>query len=223
MSEMRTEEEQVQAIKDWWKENGKSLLLGIGVALAAVLGWKGWQDRQAVEAENASVLYQNMLEATVSGITTMRNPNADADQLATAKHLAEQLKSEYESSSYAKFAALLQARLAVDTKDYDAALTEIDWVLSHQPTAEMQLIASMRKARLQAAKGDVDAALSLLNGLSAGRFQASVDELKGDLLLAKGDKDAARDAYLAADKALEQAGARPLLTMKLDDLAVKDK
>lgn len=223
MSEMRTEEEQVQAIKDWWKENGKSLVLGIGVALAAVVGWKGWQDRQAVEDENASVLYQNMLEATVSGITTMRNPEADTDQLATAKHLAEQLKDEYESSTYAKFAALLQARLAVDAKDYDAALAEIEWVLSHEPTAEMKLIASMRKARLLAAKGETDSALSLLNGLQAGRFQASIEELKGDLLLTKGDKNAARTAYQAADKALEQAGARPLLTMKLDDLAVKDK
>ena len=68
MAELRTEEEQVQALKNWWNENGKSLLLWIAVALAAVFGWKGWQQQQAVEAENASVLYQNLLDATVSAL-----------------------------------------------------------------------------------------------------------------------------------------------------------
>lgn len=219
MSEMRTEEEQIQAFKQWWKENGKSLILGVGLAVAIVVGWRGWQERQAVEAENASVLYQNMVDAVVSGI----GPQQDQDQLATAKHLAGQLKDEYSDSAYAKFAALVLARVAVDGKEYDQALAEIDWVLGNQPTQEMKVIATMRKARLLAEKGDRDAALSLLAGLNAGNFKASVEELKGDLLLAKGDKDAARAAYEAAQAAAQQSGARPLLNIKLDDLAVEDK
>lgn len=219
MSEMRTEEEQVQAIKSWWKENGKSLLLGIGLAVAIVVGWRGWQERQAVESENASILYQNMVEAVIAGMGAENNE----DQLATAAHLAEQLKGDYEDSTYAKFAALIQARVAVDAKEFDKAIAEIDWVLSRQPSAEMRVIATMRKARLQAAGGDVDAALASLNGLSAGKFEATLGELKGDLHLMKGDTDAARAAYASALKAAEQGGARPLLAMKLDDLAVEGK
>lgn len=219
MSEIRTEEEQIQAFKNWWKENGKSLVLGVGLAVAAVVGWKGWQEREAVEAENAAVLYQNMVDATVSGI----GPQQDQDQLATAKHLAGQLKDEYGDSTYAKFAALVQARVAVDSKDYDKALSEIDWVLNNQPTQEMKVIATLRKARLLAEKGEHDAALSLVSGLNAGSFAASVEELKGDLLLVKGDKDAARAAYEAAKSAAQQSGARPILNIKLDDLAVEDK
>ena len=219
MSEMRTEEEQIQAFKQWWKENGKSLILGVGLAVAIVVGWRGWQERQAIEAENASVLYQNMVDAVVSGI----GPLQDQDQLATAKHLAGQLKDDYSDSTYAKFAALVQARVAVESKDYDTALAEIDWVLGNQPTQEMMVIATMRKARLLAEKGDRDAALNLIAGLNAGNFKASVEELKGDLLLAKGDKDAARAAYEAAQAAAQQSGSRPLLNIKLDDLAVGDK
>ncbi|WP_372833504.1 YfgM family protein [Pontibacterium sp.] len=219
MSEIRTDEEQVQALSQWWKENGKSLILGVGLAVAAVVGWKGWQDRQAVEAENASILYQNMVEAVVSGI----GPQSDQAQLATAKHLASQLKGDYESTTYAKFAALVQARIAVDAKEYDQALAEIDWVLTHKPTPEMQVIASMRKARLLAEQGNADEALSLLNGIKAGAFVASVEELKGDLLLAKGEKDAARAAYQKAKSATAEGGSRPLLTIKLDDLAVKEQ
>lgn len=219
MSEIRTEEEQIQAFKQWWKENGKSLILGVGLAVAIVVGWKGWQDRQAVAAENASVLYQNMVDAVVSGI----GPQQDKDQLATANHLAGQLKDEYGDSSYAKFAALVQARIAVDSKDYDKALAEIDWVLANEPAQEMKVVATMRKARLLAEKGEGDAALKLVTGLNAGSFKASVEELKGDLLLAQGDKDAARVAYEAAKDAAQQSGARPLLNVKLDDLAVEGK
>ncbi|MDI3323670.1 tetratricopeptide repeat protein [Pontibacterium granulatum] len=219
MSEIRTEEEQIQAFKQWWKENGKSLILGVGLAVAIVVGWRGWQERQAIEAENASVLYQNMVDAVVAGI----GPQQDQDQLATAKHLAGQLKDEYSDSSYAKFASLVLARVAVESKDYDNALAEIDWVLANQPTQEMKVIATMRKARLLAEKGDRDAALKLISALNAGNFKASVEELKGDLLLAKGDRGAARAAYEAAQAAAQQSGARPLLNIKLDDLAVEDK
>lgn len=38
--EHRTEEEQVAALKQWWKDNGNSLIIGVGLALAVVFGWK---------------------------------------------------------------------------------------------------------------------------------------------------------------------------------------
>ena len=47
MAELRTEEEQIEAIKRWWKKNGSSLLLGIALALAIVFGWQAWQNHQA--------------------------------------------------------------------------------------------------------------------------------------------------------------------------------
>jgi len=43
MAELRTDEEQVEAIKQWWKNNGSSLLIGIGAALAIAFGWQAWQ------------------------------------------------------------------------------------------------------------------------------------------------------------------------------------
>ena len=46
METFRTEEEQVEAIKRWWQENGKSTVLGVAIAMAAVFGWRGWNDYQ---------------------------------------------------------------------------------------------------------------------------------------------------------------------------------
>ena len=47
---MRTEEEQVAAIKSWWKENGKSLVLTVAGVLAGVFGWKAWKHKQDNDA-----------------------------------------------------------------------------------------------------------------------------------------------------------------------------
>ena len=217
MSEMRTEEEQVEALKTWWKDNGKSLLLGIALALAVVFAWRGWQNNQQVTAENASVVYQNLIQA----VAVASAPNGTDDQRATARHLASNLKEEYGSTAYAQFGALLNARLAVDAGELDTALAEFDWVLAHSPDAGMQAIATMRKARVIAAQGDAQAAIALLEGLGAEHFTASVGELKGDLYLQLGDTDKARAAYQFALDAVEQKGTRPILAIKLNNLAIE--
>ncbi|MGB0205004.1 MAG: YfgM family protein [Neptuniibacter sp.] len=217
MAELRTEEEQVQALKNWWNENGKSLLLWIAVALAAVFGWKGWQQQQAVEAENASVLYQNLLDATVSAL----GPQGDQAQYKVAESISEQLKADYDSSAYAKFAATIMARVAVDNGQLDKALTELDWVLANQPTVSMYALTSLRKARILLSQGELDKALAIVNDLPKSGYEVSIAELKGDIYLAKGDKDQARNEYQAAISAAE-TNSRPVLQMKLDDLAVEE-
>ncbi|MEH6577496.1 MAG: tetratricopeptide repeat protein [Amphritea sp.] len=214
---MRTEEEQVEALKNWWKANGKSLLLGIALALAIVFAWNGWQNNQRVTAENASIVYQNLVEA----VAVASAPTGTEEQLVTAQHLAATLKDEYDDSVYARFGALLSARLAADAGDFDAALAEFDWVLAQSPDDVMQVITKMRKARVIAAKGDVQSAVTLLEGVTAESFKVSVEELKGDLYLQLGDRGKARTAYQNAMGAVQQKGARPILTIKLDNLAVE--
>ncbi len=217
MSEMRTEEEQVQALSEWWKENGKSLLLGIAMALAIVMGWKAWQQNQQRNAENGSALYQNLVDAVVN---VAGGQGGDA-ALTTARHLGNQLKADFEGEAYARFAALLLARVAVDKGELDTALGELDWVLTHKPDASQKVLATLRKARVLAAQDKVDQGLVLVTGLNSAEFAVQIAEVKGDLYLQQGDRDKAREAYaVAASEGTEQ---RPLLRMKLDDLAVEDK
>ncbi|SER05856.1 Putative negative regulator of RcsB-dependent stress response [Amphritea atlantica] len=216
MSDMRTEEEQVEALKNWWKENGKSLVLTIALALAVIFGWKAWQNNQRITAENAGVMYQNLVQA----VALASAPQATDDQRATASHLAKSLKDEYGDTTYALFGALFSARLYVDAGDYAAALTELDWVLAQSDDSVMKTVATMRKARVMAAMGDADKAIALLDGLAEPSFSVSVAELKGDLYLQTGEVDKARAAYQSAATDAPQ-GARPLLTLKLDSLAVK--
>jgi predicted negative regulator of RcsB-dependent stress response len=72
----RTEEEQLEALKRWWQENGRGIVLGVVLALGLGFGWQAWQTNQQTAAENASILYQQLLQALASP-----DPNAEDDGL----------------------------------------------------------------------------------------------------------------------------------------------
>lgn len=211
-----TEEEQLEALKRWWNENGKATVVGVVLAVGAYFGWQGWQDHQRSQAESASLIYQDLVEATV---TTAGETLAD-DKRATASHLANQLKSDYRSSQYAQNAALFMAKLAVDANELDRATEELNWVLDQKPSQGIELLTRLRLARVQASQGAYDDALATLAAVEPDTFAASFAEVRGDIYLAQGKTSEARGAYqLALNSLLEQqASRRPLLQMKLDDL-----
>ncbi|MBS98876.1 MAG: hypothetical protein CMI01_09390 [Oceanospirillaceae bacterium] len=213
MAELRTEEEQVEAIKSWWKENGRSLLIGIVVAVAAVVGWKGWQQKVETESANASIRYQNLVE---SMLALQASPDAE-DQRATAQHLADTIREEHGDTGYASMAALLVARAAMDAGELEQALQELDWVVKNGSSEELKQLALLRSARIQLARGEQQQAESLLSKTTDSYFPSLVNELKGDLFVAKGDKAQAHEAYVRALETASQQG-RPILEMKRDNV-----
>ncbi|MBP0047765.1 tetratricopeptide repeat protein [Marinobacterium sp. AK62] len=215
MAELRTEEEQLNALKAWWKENGRSLVVGVAAAIAIVVGWQSWQAREQQQAAAASALYQNLAEAV-----QLAEMQSDDSQYATAKHLAEQLQNDFESTAYARFAALAVAAAAVKQADYEFAQTQLDWVIdSAEANDDLARVASLRKAALLQQLSREQEAIALLKGLDAATFESERQELLGDLLKAEGELAGAYDAYEAALEAGGGEQLRPLLKMKRDDLA----
>jgi len=215
VAELRTEEEQLNALKTWWNENGKSLVIGVAAAVALVVGWQSWQARQQQQAAAASALYLNLTEAV-----QLAALQQDDSQYATARHLADQLKQEFADSSYARFAALALAAVAVDKREYERAAQELDWVLaSAKEMDDVGRVATLRKAALMQQQAQEQAAVDLLQKLDAASFEAERQELLGDLFKALNKPE---EAYAAYDAALQAVGGeqlRPLLKMKRDDLA----
>ena len=215
MDQYRTEEEQVEALRRWWDENGKSTIAAIVIALAAGFGWQTWKANDQLEQESASDIYQAMLQTVSAG-------DASPGQLETGVGLAEQLKSEYSGSTYAQFAALHLARLAVAENDLAEAEAQLRWVLGKAAKGtDTAQVAQMRLARVVAASGDTDQALAILEQGGEGPYQASYAVARGDILLALGRNDEAREAYSNARMLATSSQGQvnlPALEQKLQSL-----
>lgn len=206
MAEHITEEQQVEAIKTWWKENGIAVVAGLLIGFGALFGWRYYSDYKDTQAGEASGLYESMQQKIKLG------------QADDARLQAEKIISEYPRTPYAAMAALATAKQAAVSNKMDEARKHLQWVLdnSRQPqfvhSARLQLIAVMLNA------GEHDAALALLAAVKPGGYAAAYEEMKGDILLAKGDSKAAHEAY---DKALQAEGLgaqqRRIVQVKFDD------
>ena len=211
---MQTEEEQLAQIKDWWQRNGKPLLTGASLALVLVVGWQAWHKRELTQAQNASVLYQELLETTI-------NAQGEVDA-AKVVELSGKLKTDYAGTHYAQFASLFVAKVAVDSGKFDDAAAELKAVMDKPVDANLAELARQRLARVLAAQGKVEDGLKLLEGDADAVYLATREELKGDLLKQLGRLDEAGAAYQKAKGALPEDAAQGALQLKLDDLAKGD-
>lgn len=220
MADHITEEEQIESLKRWWAENGKGIVTGVVLALAGYFGYQWWQNAERSEAEAASGIYRSFVEAVSSN-----DNQPDETQFTTAKSLADQLKGDYAKRIYASQASLRLAALAVQRNDLESAEKELQWVLDNSGETELKLLAKRRLAAVKAGRGELDEALQLLGGNVPTAFAALYAETRGDILLQKGDKGAARTAYEQALAQLlpGQQSNRGLLEMKIEALPAAEE
>ncbi|EHR6782417.1 YfgM family protein [Vibrio parahaemolyticus] len=198
-----TEEQQVEAIKDWWKENGKAVIIGAVVGLGGLFGWRYYQDTVIQASETASQSY-----TTAMNTLQEKGVNAQSDVQAFIE--------SNEVKEYSVLAALQLAKAQVEAKDFTAALEQLKWAQSNTKDAALSPLISYRIARIETEMGNFDAANTELGKVTDTAWAGRIAELRGDIALRQGDKDAAYAAYTEAQQA---ADASPTLQMKLDDLA----
>lgn len=206
----RSEEEQIDQIRRWWSEYGRSVIAGVIIALVGILGWQQWnayQDRQEMAAAAA---YQALLA------------DLGDDNTAAAKSRAEQLQNEHENSVYAVLAAFQMAGRYVENDDLPAAAQVLRWVLEHSPEPVLQTIARLRLARVLLGSGDAGKALDVAKPVPEDGFAGPFRELLGDIHTARSERDAAIKAYRAALAAGVNTRRRGLIQAKLNDLGVAE-
>ena len=200
-----TDEEKVEAIKKWWKENGLSVIAGAAIGLGSIYGWRFWTDHQQRVAGQASSAFEQLLSNAA-----MSQPEAVVKQ-------AELLKDEFGSTPYAGLSELVAAKALYQAGDSAAAMRVLREAIGKAPDPAIARIAALRLARIQVAEGQLDEADATLSAHDnspafAGEFAA----VRGDLAAVRGDAAAARAAY---EQAIEQgSGLSQLIRLKLDNL-----
>ncbi|TFH86995.1 tetratricopeptide repeat protein [Billgrantia azerbaijanica] len=215
MAELRTEEEQVEALKRWWKENGLSLIAGVAIAVAGVVGWNAWQSYQANQATAASMRYQQLLNLAGGN-------ELEAADREEARTLAQEIVDEHGESLYADLARLIDASLAVQQDDREGARAALQAVIDTD-RAYLPGLARLRLARLQLDAGEPEAALATLESGIPEALAAQRADVQGNAYQALGREAEAREAWRQAMALAEEHG-QPLygVELKLDNLGVEE-
>lgn len=178
----KTEEQQFEDAKSWFKENGTPILLAICVACAASFGWTFWQNHQAEKAASTSASYQATMESY------LQDP-------AKNTPLAEKFVADNNGSNYASFTQLELAKQAAEKGDYATAKTLLNKTLQSSQDATLQIVTRFRLAAVDFQLKNYDEALTTLGQIQDKGWELRKQLLTGDILAAKGDTVAAKSAY----------------------------
>lgn len=221
-----TEEEQVEALKRWWKENSTAIVVGLVVGIVIILGWNYWQDHKKAQAAQASATYDQLLKAldddSRDGGGRATQGAVAEDKKESAVKLAERMREQFKGTEYAAFSGLFEAKLKTQQGDL-AAAKQILKTIAAESNKQLSNIAKIRLVRLMLATGEYEQGLQVINSVDAkeaASYSANYDELVGDLYVALDRLDEARTSY---QKAMRDGQPSPLLQFKIDDLAAQEK
>jgi len=200
-----SDEEQMNRFREWWQENGMSLLVAVGVAVAAIIGWNTYSAQRQQTAEAGTAAYAEYVDAG-----TGEEKSA----------IAQRIRTDFDSTSYHALVALAEAKEAVEAGDLPAAEGKLLEAKTAAPDSLLKDLASLRLAKVQQALGNSEVALKTLQSIRNAGYRAWALELTGDIYFAEGDVEQAYQAYSSAIETLgAEAEDRTLLQIKRDNTA----
>ena len=218
MADHITEEEQIEALKNWWFRYGKRILLIFGVFFVGFLIWQYVDQQQRNESEVASENFARLIEE-LSRHGASQPISQDSIQIIG--EIADSINKEHRDTFYSRLATLTKARLDVEQDELDSAAKELRLVMENRSDELDYLIIRLRLARVESARGNMEEALSLVQGIDTGSYKSLYEEAKGDFHLLEGNRAAAHSAYQSALDANESRDniSVVVLQMKLREVA----
>jgi len=199
-----SDDEQAEALKRWWSENGKSVIGGIVLGLVLVFGWRGWGDHQRQQAELASAEYDRLLVSLQKG------------EIDAATKQAERIAGEYSGTAYDYFASLDMAKKLIESNDLTGAKLQLEFAVANADNEGLKQLAQARLARVLLAMNDTAGAQAVISSQENAEFSGEFAHVQGDIELANDNLQGAKAAY---QKALDNnASNRRLIEMKLNDI-----
>lgn len=208
MNEYETEEQQVEALKKWWKENGTSLVVGLVVGVSALFGWRYYLAQTHAHAMQASDMYLQVAQNAA-----LKNIDDKTIDISNA------LINDFSDTPYAALSSLALAKAEYETDNVGRAEAQLELAVKHANEDIIKQIANLRLVRLYIEQKKYDEALSLLNMQHNSAYDSQYEELKGDVYNASGKFDQARIAYDEAIK-LQGTSASKWLKLKRQNLGI---
>jgi predicted negative regulator of RcsB-dependent stress response len=202
------EQEQLAALKAWWTDNGKQVMISVLLVVVVLLGWLGWNYYQRNQAAQASGLYDAVQKA------------ASVNDLKLVRESAGAVLEQFPRTTYAAMAALVSAKAHFQGGDLKTARAQLSWVAENAKDDALQDIARLRLAAVMMDEKAYDEALKVLDAKHGAPFDAQYLATRGDVLVAQGKKAEAAGAYKSALEKVEakDAGQRAYIQLRLDAL-----
>lgn len=175
------EEQELNELKTWWKENYKSIIVIVVLAFSGVFGWRYWQDYQTTKKQTLSAQYDEL----ISSAENQSIYNAQLDRFV----------QENGETTYAVFALLDKAKLEVNQQNFVQAEETLKQAIVNTSDDILMSITAIRLATVQYQLQKFDEALASLNQVKGQSWDVSKLLLSGDIQLAKGNKEIAKDNF----------------------------
>lgn len=199
------EQDQVEAIKRFFANNGVALVVGLVIGVGGVFGWNYWQSHKSNVLQESAAKYEAVN-------TQLRSGSAEGIQ-AAQKFAAET------NDVYSSMTGLELAQVFADKGDLVGAEKALTDALAKAKTADLQDVINLRLARIQLALGNADAAIASVAKIQGKSWQATAQDVRGDALLHKGDKSGAKAAYTQGLESEGSQSLRGILTLKLNNVS----
>ena len=206
------EQEQLAQFKAFWARWGNALTWLVIVVLGAYAAWNGWQYHQRSQANQAAQLYGQLQVAAAA---------EDADKVV---RVLQDMQDNVGGTALMTHARLLAAETLLKADREPAARAQLAQVLEASKDQGLRASAALRLAAMDLEAKAYGPALTHLNGDWPAAYQGLMDDRRGDVLMAQGERDAAVSAYQSAHAALEAGMAyRQMVAVKLNALGVAVK
>jgi predicted negative regulator of RcsB-dependent stress response len=180
------EQEQLDQLKYFWARYGNLITAVVTIAVVVYAGYFGWNWYQRDQAAKAAAMYDEFDKAVQA---------TDVDRTS---RVFNDLKDRFSSTAYAGQAGLLAAKVQADKGHPDQAEATLAWVADNAKETQYRSIARLRLAGILLDMKKYDDALKQLDAVNDKDFAALVEDRRGDVMMAQGNKDGAKAAYAKA-------------------------
>lgn len=199
------EQEQIATVKYFWKDWGKYIAAVVVLLILGYVGSTGYNWYNTKQSAKAAQIY--------AGVITALNNNQDAE----VYKITDQLIADLPNTEVTSMSAMQAAKLSFTKKNYAQAEKYLLWTKDKSSDKSLQSLAALRLASVYIDEKKFDKAREMLKVKHDLSFDGLFYEGRGDMYIAMGDLNKARDAYKEGlQKAANDPSTQQAIQMKLD-------